>query len=369
MGASRQMTRSYKLSEFTSLEDVAEWTKTDDAKEIELQISSSAGFAPTVEGVALGALQQLAQKGSLIAECGGYVERLPRVFDGLFGLSVALIARTIAGPHGLSRKTALAADLWQRVLDGRGQVGTGNHVGIVFRDPDYWMPQCLRSPEGHFPKRDLFRSSILSAAQGMGFPRSFSTTEEDVITFLYEATQNSHDHARVGSDGRAVSGIRGILLDRVAVTSGRELAGRRDLSEFQRSYIRRASAEIAGSARFFAFTVSDLGPGIHNTLPSSPSESAWSRLNRAFTAGETRKPRGAGLESGQGLAKLRESSRRLRALLFVKSADLAGYIDFSLDCDSNRLTEIPTRFGSMGTSLTLMWPATRTGGDQKSLFE
>jgi hypothetical protein len=363
------MIRSYKLSQFTSLAEVAEWVQVGAANDIELQIGASSGFAPTVEGVALGALQQVAQKSSVTVECGVDAEKSSKIFESLFGLSVALVARKVTGPADQDQKTTLAAQLWQRVLQARGRIGTGNHVSIVFRDPDYWMPQCLRSPEGHFPRRDLFRSTLLSAARKMGLSRSFSGTEDDVITFLYEATQNSHDHARVDRDGQAVSGIRGLLLDRVMVTSARELEGRRDLSEFQRSYIRRASSEIRGAAVFFAFTVSDLGAGIQNTLPAAPDESAWDRLNRAFSAGETRKPRGAGLESGLGLSKLRESAKRLRALLFVKSAELAGYVDFSVDSGNTRITELPTRFGTLGTSLTLMWPATRTGGDQKSLFE
>jgi hypothetical protein len=363
------MNRSYKLFEYTSLDDVSEWIKVAHGDDVELQINSSSGFAPTVEGVALSSLQQVAQKASLIVKCGVDTTRPPKIFDSLFGLSIALVARAITGPEGQEQKAALAADLWRKVLKEGGQVGAGNHRGIVFRDPDYWMPQCLRSPEGHFPKRDLFRSTLLNAAQRMGFLNSFSSSEEDVITFLYEATQNSHDHARVDANGRAVSGIRGILLDRVTVSSTRELEGRRDLSEFQRSYIRRAGSRIPGSAVFFAFTVADLGAGIQNTLPATPDELGWDRLNRAFSAGETRKPRGAALESGQGLAKLRGSAKRLRALLFVKSADLAGYIDYSLDGENLCITELPTRFGSVGTSLTLMWPATKSGGDQKPLFE
>ncbi len=362
------MNRSFKLAEYTSLDDVAEWIR-GDVDDVELLIGSSSGFAPTVEGVALSVLQELTQTASLTVKCGVDIARPPKIFDSLFGLSVTLAARTITGPEGREHKAVLAANLWKRVLQAGGQIGAGNRMGIVFRDPDYWMPQCLRSPEPHFPKRDLYRSTLLSAARKMGFSPAFSSSEEDVITFLYEATQNSHDHARVGADGRAVSGIRGILLDRVMVTSARELEARRDLSEFQRSYVRRTGSGIPGPTVFFAFTVADLGAGIHNTLPRAAGESDWDRLNRAFSAGETRKPRGDGLEAGQGLAKLRKSAKRLSALLFVKSADLAGYIDFSVDNDSQRITQIPPQLGFMGTSLTLMWPATKTGGDQRSLFD
>jgi hypothetical protein len=363
------MKRSFRLSEFTSLDDVAEWTTADPTDEIELKITGTSGFAPAVEGVALGALQQLAQKGGLTADCSVDTAKASKLFESLFGLSLALASRAITAPEGKEQKAVTADRLWRAAVQARGQIGTGNHVSIVFRDPDYWMPQCLRSPEGQFPKRDLFRSALLAVARGMGFQGAFSNTEEDVITFLYEATQNSHDHGRVGADGRAVAGIRGVLLDRVTVNSPKELESRRDLSELQRSYIRRATSAASGPSIFFAFTVADLGAGIHNTLPTTPGESNWDKLNRAFTAGETRKQRGAGLEAGQGLAKLHGSAGRLRALLFVKSADLSGHIDFSIEGENRRLVENPKRLGSTGTSLTLMWPATRTGGDQASLFE
>jgi|GEM_PF-3544092 len=363
------MKRSFRLSEFTSLDDVAEWTTAGPSDDVELKITAASGFAPTVEGVALGALQQLVQRGGVTTSCSVNPAKAPKLFESLFGLSLALASRVITAPECGDLKSATAERLWRAVLQSRGQIGTGNHVSIVFRDPDYWLPQCLRSPEGQFPKRDLFRSVLEEAARGMGFQRSFSNTEDDVITFLYEASQNSYDHGRVGADGRAVTGVRGVLLDRVTVKSQVELESRRDLSEFQRAYIQRATSITSGPSIFFAFTVADLGAGIHNTLPAVPGESSWDRLNRAFSAGETRKPRGAGLEAGQGLAKLHGSARRLRALLFVKSADLSGHIDFSMEGENHLLVQNPKSLGSTGTSLTLMWPASTTGGDQASLFE
>jgi hypothetical protein len=318
--------------------------------------------------VALSALQELVHKSTLTVDCSVDTAKAPKLFESLFGLSLSLVSHRITAPEGKEQKALTADRLWRAVLQARGQIGTGNHVSMVFRDPDYWMPHCLRSPEGQFPKRDLFRSALLAVARGMGFQGAFSNTEEDVITFLYEATQNSHVHGRVGIDSRAVTGIRGVLLDRVAVSSPKELEGRRDLSDLQRAYIRRATAAASGPSVFFSFTVSDLGAGIHNTLPTTPGESSWDKLNRAFSAGETSKPRGAGLEAGQGLAKLHGSAGRLRALLFVKSADLSGHVDFSIESENRRLVENPKRLGTTGTSLTLMWPASKTGGDQAPLF-
>ena len=137
MGPNYQMIPSFKLSQFTSLDDVAEWTQVGQVDEIKLQIGASSGFAPTVEGVALGALQQVAQKSKVTVECGVAAEKSSKIFESLFGLSVALVARKIIGPADQDQKTPLAAHLWQKVQLERGQIGSGNHVSIVFRDPDY----------------------------------------------------------------------------------------------------------------------------------------------------------------------------------------------------------------------------------------
>lgn len=363
------MTRTFRLPEYTTLEDVAAWTSAESSEKVVLRITGSSGFAPTVEGVALGVLQQLIQRGSVVVDCSIHPEKAPKLFESLFGVSLSLGAQAIASPEGKDRRAETAERLWQAVLKARGYIGTGNHVSLVFRDPDYRVPHSLRGADGEFPKRDFFRTALSQAVRAMGFNGSFSASEEDVITFLYEATQNSHDHARVRTDGRAVVGARGILLERISVKSSEELESRRDLAGFQRSYIRRVAASLPWPAMFFAFTVADVGAGIHHTLPVEPEESSFDRLNRAFVAGVTRKQRGVGLEPGQGLAKVHDSALRLRALLFVRSAELSGHIDFSSGVDTRRLSVGCRRFGPIGTSLTMMWPATETGGDQPSLFE
>jgi hypothetical protein len=163
-----------------------------------------------------------------------------------------------------------------------------------------------------------------------------------------------------------VQGVRGILFDRVTVASSSELEARRDLVPFQREYLRQIGAGGRWPLVIFAFTVADLGSGIQHTLPALPGEDTWERLNRAFLAGVTRKQPGITVETGRGLSKLHESAARLRALLFVRSAELSGYTDFS--SSAGQLERLALPFGTIGTSLTLMWPATRTGGDQGVLF-
>lgn len=45
------MKRSFKVAEFTSLDDIAQWAAVDPADEIELRVTAASGLVPTVEGV------------------------------------------------------------------------------------------------------------------------------------------------------------------------------------------------------------------------------------------------------------------------------------------------------------------------------
>lgn len=361
------MTRVIRLSEYTSLEDVASWTSQSTTEDVLFKVSIQSGFAPTVEGTALGALQQMVDRMPVAAMCTFDLERDAKIWESVFGIALVLASCSVLGPDGKDGKAIVAGRLWKNVMQSRGQIGTGNRAGIVFRDPDYALPHCLRSVEPDFPKRDFFRLAMEKAAQRMGYQGSFSESESDVITFLYEAAQNADEHARLDSEARAVLGIRGILFDRVTIKSSSELEARRDLLPFQREYLRQIGTSGRWPLVAFAFTVADLGPGIHHTLPALPDEAPWERLRRAFLVGVTRKQPGIAVEAGLGLSKLHESAARLRALLFVRSAELSGYTDFS--STSRQLERLALFFGTVGTSLTLMWPATKTGGDQGSLFD
>jgi hypothetical protein len=360
-------TRSFRISEYTSLDDVASWTREAGNSDVVFKVSTASGFAPMVEGVALGALQQLVESARVLVDCTVNPDKAPKLFESLFGVALALGAHRIQSPEGVDVKSETAARLWNMVLSSRGAFGIGNRKSLVFRDPGSPLPLVIRGANGEFPRRDQFRTALAKTLKSMGGDGAFSNMEENVVTFLYEATQNSHDHGRMGANS-SVSGVRGILLDRLNVNSLAELYVRTDLSPFQRDYIQRAFSASADARRFFAFTVADLGVGIQHTLPKENEESDFDRLRRAFRPGVTRKPKSAGLESGLGLAKLHESARHLKALLVVKSAELLGYIDFSGEGSQDELTEEAMRFGAVGTSLTMVWPDTPFGGDQLSLL-
>lgn len=373
------MSSRIRIQEHTSLNAIASWLQAGD-EGLVFCVSSASGFAPLTEGVALGVLYDLARRRPIYVETTvahdvRTLERLP-MLESLFGISLALSASSVKTPNQADVHGELAAKLWGRVLEGRGVVGKGNRTGLVFRDPDYWIPYCLRTGSASFPLRDQFRSAILAILRAQGFPRAqYSRTEDDAITFLYEAARNSHEHARVDTNERAITGIRGILAERITLASPTELQNRRDLSPLLREYIQRVWHTISSETRLlYALTVADLGPGIHHTLPALPGESSWHRLNRAFQPGQTRKKKTGDIEAGLGLVKLRASAERLHALLFVRSSDLLAFSDFSspgIDSDPAILRPWPDeqlRMGTSGTSLTLLWPELPDGGDQGTLF-
>lgn len=372
------MSSRIRIQEHTSLNATASWLQVGD-EGLVFCISGESSFAPLTEGVALGVLYDLARRVPIgvettVAHDVRTLERLP-ILESLFGVALVLSARAVKTPHQPDVHGKLAAELWGRVIEGGGEVGKGNRSGLVFRDPDYWIPHCLRTGSVSFPLRDQFRSAILAVLRKQGFPRAqYSRTEDDAITFLYEAARNSHEHARVDTNERAIPGVRGILAERITLSSPAELHSRRDLNPLLREYIQRVWHTISSETRLlYALTVADIGPGIHNTLPALPGESAWSRLNRAFQPGQTRKKKTGDIEAGLGLVKLRASAERLHALLFVRSSDLLAFSDFSspgVDSDPATLRPWPEqlRMGTSGTSLTLLWPELPDGGDQGTLF-
>jgi hypothetical protein len=231
------------IQEHTSLNAIASWLQVKDERLV-FCVSSESGFAPLTEGVSLGVLHDLARRMPICTETtvthdARTLERLP-ILESLFGIALVLSARFIKTPSQADVHNELATELWGHVLKGRGVVGKGNHTGLFFRDPDYWIPHHLRTGSASFPLRDQFRSALLAISRAQGFPREqYSHTKDDAITFLYEAARNSHEHARVDTNECAIPGIRGILTERITLASPTELPSWRDLGLPLREYIQR----------------------------------------------------------------------------------------------------------------------------------
>jgi hypothetical protein len=367
------MAGTINLKRETTLSDVAGWLR-DGAAEMTFIVWPNSDFTTAVEGVALTVLRELWASGRVIhVDCRFGVEAAVRVqdlglFDGLFGLCLAVVAKTIRSASSDQVRPALLQRLWDRVRQGRGCIGHGKRLAIVSRDPDVPVPAILRTGSTHFPQRAHFAPVLQGVAHDMGFgnfglrKRTILTADEEAaLTFLYETARNSHEHGRHDRDDRAVHGIRGTIIERLIFTSRGEVDARSTLPEWQRQYAARVWPRMERSKRIVAYTVVDLGSGIQNTLPPVvPEESPWDRLNRAFRDGETRKPKGTDVEAGVGLYKVAQAAMNLKALLVVKSGELLGFADFSVDrhAGSPFLEPWPEGLdvGHQCTSVTLMWP-------------
>jgi hypothetical protein len=374
------MTKTLRIEPRTRLENLGEW-RAALGQPVTFKVTRESSFVPSLEGVALGLLGELADacQGQLEIDCdylrnGGETPADLGLFDSLFGLSlVSRAARFRGDDHDL--RSRLLATIWGKALDGRVGGPQGSRSYLICRDPDGSGPAGLRATDGEFPMRDHFRAALRRGLIALRFSKGLSESEEDLVTFLYEAARNAYEHGRVSRTGEPVRGYRGVVTERFEVPSDASARPDPVLPEYLQRYVARESSSIPGTRIFFSFTVADVGAGIHHTLPSRPGESPFDRLVRAFLPTESRKPHGGDMEVGLGLARVQASAQRLKALLFVKSSELLAVADFASGTrvegsPLQRIDDVGEQDSrSRGTALTLVWPRTPAGGDQPSLFQ
>lgn len=373
------------LRDIVDFTDIAGWSDHgEDA--IEFVITPGSRFLLLAEGLAIGKLVDLRAGGARIsvkltfavssAESPWDSIRRADCLSGAFGLGLLLSAESVTDATQTPVKDALVAGFWNYVTSHRGIIGDGKRVTIIAREPNAPLAECLieKGPLD-FPGPGTFVTLLETIARSLGAGQEFefSETETTVSTFLYEAARNSWEHGRESDQG-VVKGARGILVEKIAIMNDADLTARRDIPQFVQEYLQRVR-NVRGRAKMFAvaFTVADYGRGIHQTLPAADGEDAWQRLLRAFERGESRKPRGNDLNWGQGLPNIVDVCRRpLAAFLFVRSAELVGFADFSLErersCLLSPLTSVPAN--GRGTSLSVLWVLAEPGAthDQQTLF-
>jgi hypothetical protein len=366
MNALREIT----LSGLITISDIQSWIPAGTA--VTFKIRKAATFAPLAESFALMRLHDFVNSGTKIrVHCHFSVSPADAqvgILGTLFGL--ALMLQSAAGEDGVSDTHAAMLDaLWQRFRRSRGRFGTGQHAYLASRDPDCPIPPCLEpAPPAVFPLPTELERALNETVRSMTGSPIFvgSFAEGDLGICLYEAARNSFDHARVDANGRAIAGIRGVIVEKLIFHSFDQIDKRNDLNELLRAYVKRVWADMPEKT-LLGFTVCDLGPGIHHTLPSHPGENGWEKLVRAFRVGESRKPPGSDATRGQGLDKLLGAARRLKAFLLVRSSELVGYRDFSTEkvISEQALQIWPWSKGipGCGTSLSVLWPAGKAAGD------
>jgi hypothetical protein len=358
-----------RIKENSTVPDVASWAAARDS--LDLSISRQSSFALGVEGVAVSVLSEVATRAAIHVKCSfdplediaerGHGAQLG-LFDTLFGLATMTCARTVTiGRSNENIRGLLLERVWRRLQEGRGIVGDGKQRSLVCRDPEEPLSETLRTPDGSFPRRDKFGAILFEEARsiGTGARKRYSAAEEDAITFIYEAAKNSFEHGRHDERGAPIRGVRGVILKKISFTSREDLVRRGDLTSLQRDFFLRQWPDLRESRLATSYTVSDLGVGIHRTLPAlTAEETPWERLERAFRPSQSRKARGVDIESGMGLPKLCAAAKRLRAFLLIRSSELSAYCDFSardMDPDHVELAPMENDTDARGTALTLIW--------------
>lgn len=369
-----------------SLGDLNAWAA-EEGDVLTLQIHKRSGFSLFSEGPAIGKLYELCRAGIEIhVECLFEVpdlrQRRPSsvklgLFNQPFGFALLLEASRVRDRRGDDIRERLLAELWREFQEARGFIGDGRRSFVLARDPDVPIPPCLRHGDRRaFPYPRAFKQLLVQAGQAMG-AESFGQIDTDLrlVTFMYEALRNSFDHARGGLDDRALSGLRGMVIEKIRSLSVDELSRRQNVPAAVGEYVAHVWPSDAQQCTFMALTVFDVGPGIHHTLPARREEAAWRRLQRAFQHGESRKPSGIDITRGEGLPNLMEAchaSNEAQAFLFVRTAELTGYRDFSLGPDS-AAAELQqwqaASPGPVGTSLSLLWPILPSTARQQPLFD
>lgn len=358
------------LSGLITISDVQAWAPA--GKTVTFKIRKAATFAPLAESFAIMRLHDFVNSGIKIqVQCHFAIapaEAHLGVLGTLFGL--ALMLQSASGEVAASgAQVDLLDALWQRFLKSRGRFGTGQHMYLASRDPDCPIPPCLEPAQpGGFPLPTEFERALNDTVRSMTGSHIFvgSLAEGDLGICLYEAARNSFDHARIDAKGRAITGMRGVIIEKLIFHSFEQIDKRNDLNELLRAYVKRVWNDIPQKT-LLGLTVCDLGPGIHHTLPSQLGENDWDKLARAFRVGESRKPPGSDATRGQGLDKLFGAARRLNAFLLVRSSELIGYRDFSTSrvVSEQLLHKWPWSKGiaGCGTSISVFWPAGKAAGD------
>lgn len=374
---------AFTLTKSVTLEEIHDWTP-DSVGDVIFQITRESAFSLLAEGVAIGKLHELWRSGTNLVvrttfpiHVDTLFRRIPEV-GGLgllataFGLALASKASSVLDSSGREVSDSLFSALWATVHKVGGVLPAGAKQYVLFRDPDYSIPQCLREDGRRtFPRLGRFRSLLARLGSEITYGKGLgaSHAEAQLVTFLYEAALNSDEHAS-GSSG-AVQGIRGIIIEKTLYHRWAGLDDRPQVPDLIKPYIRRTWENTEGDLMFSSYTVADLGPGIHRTLPEKANESSWDRLNRALLPGESRKPRGSGLSVGQGFTQILRAARDLRAFLFIRSAEMSGFKDFSrpaeqIESPLSRFAE--SMHGCVGSSVSLLWPFPEISPDQMQLF-
>lgn len=365
-----------RLQGLTHLGDIAFWSTGDFP--LQFRLSSSFRFDPLAEGLASIKLMELRSKGGFVVhfdfpwQPSDGVKSLGSL-RSLFGLCLAYEAIGVFGKNGEKIKESVLSALWRDLQENKGEFVDGERHYVVFREPDTPVPACLgKTVPGKFPSRSSFGSFLSRSADTIRMTIRHSPTEDQITTFLYEAAYNSHEHGRLGTTTEGLIGFRGIIGSRIFQSDLLDRNGFPLVYAALSAFEKRLDRLNGKSTPLLAYTVTDFGRGIQNTLPPKDlHETAEQRLIRAFKSGESRKAHGTASAVGEGLDKMLSACYTLGAFVFVHSAGFLAFADFSdsrkVSMDQILKENIHPSASDIGTAVTVIWPK-QPNPDQLSLF-
>jgi len=370
--------KEIKIEKWTRAEDILGWAY-GSTEDIVIIITQNSSFELLAEGIFIAALHSLKNRpGALSARLkfdttallkSPSTENWPEFLSSLAGVALVQCAQQIIDANDTNVTNKLIDALWEDyVLPNAGVIGYGKKQSIVCRFPGTPIPKCLRqrSPN-NTPSRLQFTQLLRKLGKDIGSgTRHYlaSTTEGELTSFLFEAFRNVLEH-----NTTTTPGIWGIVVEKVLLANSDEIDSRKQIPKLLQNHLQRAAKKLGADRNtlVLSVTVADYGPGIQHTLPRiSETESSWDCLMRAFERGISRKPKSGSPEWGQGLPNILNTISHLKAVLFLRTAEIAAIADGTTGTPSwERVTE--KKFCSneiAGTSLTVTWVLGRENPDQ-----
>jgi hypothetical protein len=374
-----------KLSEQTTLDDVASWPAHADSR-VTFVLVRSSKFEPGAEGLALSYLASIDVDRTEIHVKSEHAlpvsanEFFGSMLSSTFGFALIRVAKTLVFADSERNQIDIFRQFAGKIYDERrGVLGLGDRVEIIAFDPRRPVPRALLAraqsvDQDGLPLPSAFQQDLVRILAGMGMPEIASpSTLPTVISFVYELFLNTVQHGLPSELKRASRSTRGIALSKIVFNAS--TVEDRNLSRPIKDYLLRISelTKRASGIHVVCISVIDMGDGIQNTLANSASalETSSERLSRAFGAGESRKGKST-IERGLGLHKVLAATMRLSGRLQVISAGVGLTKDFSLGEDKlpSMRGAVETSFHphfSHGTSVTLFVPDLPSNIDQRRL--
>jgi hypothetical protein len=374
-----------KLAANISAADVMNWPNPA-AAAVSFVIPRGCAFEPGAQGLSLSFLAKAIRSGASISVSCEFAfptterEFFDTVLSSTFGFALMRCCESFSFNDRPGNSNTTLRRFAGKIYDDRkGVVGLGSHVDVIALDPKRPIPRTFLArsdaldPQG-IPLPSAFQGEIVRILASMGLPEIGSqSTLPTLISFIYELFNNTIQHGRPSEEAVAKQSTRSISFTKIAF--GTQQLSTRRISPDLRDYLQRTAEMQKRDTNLFVVCISvmDMGDGIQNTLPAvSNDEESNTRLLRAFTMGQSRKPSGQ-VQRGLGLQKVVEAAFRLGARLQVTSAGRALVKDFSFGEDKQpdirgaQEMALPGHF-AQGTCVDIYIPNLWSNIDQRELI-